>query len=237
VTTNSSESTYDGRANLEAMKHAKRYNAFLLDLIRSNSVGTQILDFGAGAGTFALPMSNGDVGVICVEPDALLRAELERSSLKVASSLKEIAPNSVDYVYSLNVLEHIKDDRQTILDLYQCLKPGGRFFLYVPAFKLLYSQMDDHVGHFRRYRRKPLRRLLESSGFAIQTAFYVDSLGFLATLAYKLAGDRSGEISPGSIALYDTLVFPLSRVIDFLVAGSFGKNLAIVATKPSNTRD
>ena len=126
MTTNSSESTYDGRANLEAMKHAKRYNAFLLDLIRSNSVGAQILDFGAGAGTFALPMSNGDAGVICVEPDALLRAELERSSLKVASSLKEIAPNSVDYVYSLNVLEHIKDDRQTIRDLYQCLKQIGR---------------------------------------------------------------------------------------------------------------
>jgi SAM-dependent methyltransferase len=152
--------------------------------------------------------------------------------LKVASSLEEIAPGSLDYAYSLNVLEHIKDDHKTVGDLYRCLKPGGRLLLYVPAFTILYSQMDRHVGHFRRYRRKPLRHLLQTVGFEVSTAYYVDGLGFLATLVYKFVGDRSGAVSPGSVSLYDALVFPLSRVIDFLAAGSFGKNLAIVATKP-----
>jgi len=237
VTAPSSDSTYDGRDNLEAMKHAKRYNDFLLGLIRKYSVGHRTLDHGAGAGTFALPISDDDAGVICVEPDSSLRAELTQSGLEVASNLEEIASGSLDYAYSLNVLEHIKDDQKTVGELYRCLKPGGRLLLYVPAFSILYSQMDRHVGHFRRYRRKPLRQLLQTVGFEASAAYYVDSLGFLATLVYKLVGDRSGAVSPGSVSLYDALVFPLSRVIDFLALGSFGKNLVIVATKPLQAPD
>ena len=237
MTVPSSDSTYDGRDNLEAMKHAKRYNDFLLGLIRKYSVGHRTLDHGAGAGTFALPISDDDAGVICVEPDSSFRAELTQSGLEVASNLEEIASGSLDYAYSLNVLEHIKDDQKTVGELYRCLKPGGRLLLYVPAFTILYSQMDRHVGHFRRYRRKPLRNLLQSVGFEVSAAYYVDSLGFLATLVYKLVSDRTGAVSPGSVSLYDALVFPLSRVIDFLGLGSFGKNLAVVATKPPQAPD
>lgn len=231
MTAPSSDTTYGGRDNLEAMKNATRYNDFLLGLIRKYSIGNQALDHGAGAGTFAVPMTHGDMRVICMEPDSSLRAELAQSGLPVAASLEEIAACSVDYAYSLNVLEHIKDDHAAILDLYRCLKPGGHLLVYVPAFQILYSQMDRHVGHFRRYRRKPLIHLLQTVGFEVSTAYYVDSLGFLATLVYKLVGDRSGSVSPGSVALYDSIIFPLSRIIDFLGVGSFGKNLAIVATK------
>ena len=234
MTTSSSETTYGGRDNLEAMKKASRYNDFLLGLIRKYAVGNKVLDHGAGAGTFALPISQGEMHVICMEPDSSLRAELAQSGLGVAASLEEIAACSVDYAYSLNVLEHIEDDHKAVLDLYRCLTPGGCLLLYVPAFQILYSQMDRHVGHFRRYRREPLRQLLQSAGFEVSAAYYVDSLGFLATLVYRLVGDRSGSVSSRSIALYDSIVFPLSRVIDLLAAGSFGKNLAIVATKRSN---
>ena len=157
MTSPQADSTYSGRDNLEAMKNARRYNDYLVNLIRRYSVGSRILDHGAGAGTFALRVSTGDVEVVCVEPDSDLRADLERSGMEVASSLEELAPNSLDYAYSLNVLEHIKDEQKTVFDLHRCLRPGGRLLLYVPAFNILYSQMDRHVGHFRRYRRKPRR--------------------------------------------------------------------------------
>lgn len=232
MTEPSSEATYSGRDNLEAMKKATRYNDFLIALIREHSVGKQALDHGAGAGTFAKPVSKGDMNVLCIEPDDTLRAELAESGLDVAASLEEIPDGSVDYAYTLNVLEHIEDDHRAIADLYRCLKPGGRILVYVPAFQILYSQMDDHVGHFRRYRRKPLIHILRSVGFEVSRGRYVDSLGFLATLVYKLVGNRSGSVSPGSVAFYDSVIFPFSRVIDFLSVGSFGKNLTIVATKP-----
>ena len=46
--------TYSGQDNLEAMRAAVRYNAFLADLIaRHARPGERLLDFGAGLGTFA----------------------------------------------------------------------------------------------------------------------------------------------------------------------------------------
>lgn len=228
---NAPDNSYSGRDNLEAMKEATRYNAFLVNLIRSNAAGKRVLDHGAGAGTFARPVAASGANVVCVEPDDGLRNELDQSGLEVAASLAEIEEGSVDYAYTLNVLEHIRDDGQAIRELYRCLKPGGRLLVYVPAFQVLYSQMDSHVGHFRRYRRKPLVKLLEAAGFDVMSARYVDSLGFLATLVYKLIGDKSGGVSPGSVAFYDSVVFPVSRVIDVATLGSIGKNLAIVVAR------
>ena len=228
---NAPDNSYSGRDNLEAMKQATRYNAFLVNLIRSHAAGKRVLDHGAGAGTFARPVAAGGANVVCMEPDDGLRDELAQSGLEVTASLADIEEGSVDYAYTLNVLEHIRDDGQAITELYRCLKPGGRLLVYVPAFQVLFSQMDTHVGHFRRYRRKPLVKLLEAAGFEGMSARYVDSLGFLATLVYKLIGDKSGGVSPGSVAFYDSVVFPVSRVIDVLTLGSFGKNLAVVASR------
>ena len=228
---NAPDNSYSGRDNLEAMKEATRYNAFLVNLIRSHAAGKRVLDHGAGAGTFARPVAAGGANVVCMEPDDGLRDELAQSGLEVTASLADIEEGSVDYAYTLNVLEHIRDDGQAITELYRCLKPGGRLLVYVPAFQVLFSQMDTHVGHFRRYRRKPLVKLLEAAGFEGMSARYVDSLGFLATLVYKLIGDKSGGVSPGSVAFYDSVVFPVSRVIDVLTLGSFGKNLAVVASR------
>jgi len=231
------DTSYSGRDNLEAMKQATRYNDYLVGLVRQHATGDRVLDHGAGAGTFARPIAAAGANVICMEPDDALRAELLQDGFDVAASLADIPTESVDYTYTLNVLEHIGDDKEAIAELYRCLKPGGRLLVYVPAFQVLYSQMDTHVGHFRRYRRGPLVALLRSAGFEVDAAHYVDSLGFLATLVYKLIGDRSGSVSPGSVAFYDAIVFPVSRIIDRLTFGSFGKNLVVVATKPAGRGD
>lgn len=229
----SPETSYSGRDNLEAMKHATRYNDFLLDLIRKHAVGTRVLDHGAGAGTFARPIAAGEFDVVCMEPDDGLRAELAQAGLDVAADLDDIPADSIDFAYTLNVLEHIQDDGQALASLFRCLKPGGRLLVYVPAFQVLFSKMDEHVGHFRRYRRQPLRLQLADVGFEAGRARYVDSLGFLATLVYKLVGDSSGRVGASSVAFYDSLVFPASRIVDVLSIGSFGKNLMIVASKPA----
>lgn len=231
------ETSYSGRDNLEAMKQATRYNAFLVRLVQENASGGRVLDHGSGAGTFARPIAESGADVLCMEPDDGLRTELLEAGFDVAASLADVETGSVDYAYTLNVLEHIGDDGDAIAELFRCLKPGGRLLVYVPAFQVLYSQMDTHVGHFRRYRRASLVDLLRTAGFEVNEAYYVDSLGFLATLVYKLVGDRSGRVSPDSVAFYDAVVFPLSRIIDRLSCGSFGKNLAVVATRPPDGAD
>lgn len=234
MTESTAETSYSGRDNLEAMKQAKRYNRFLLDLILDNATGTRVLDHGAGAGTFAIPTNDSGLNVLCMEPDQQLREALVASGLDAVASLDDIPEGSVDYAYTLNVLEHIRDDQAAIASLYRCLKPGGRLLVYVPAFQLLFSQMDEHVEHFRRYRRSTLVTQLRDAGFEVGNARYVDSLGFFASLVYKFIGNQSGTVSPGSVAFYDSIVFPISRLIDVLSFGSFGKNLLVLTTKPTS---
>jgi hypothetical protein len=57
---------------------------------------------------------------------------------------------------------------------------------------------------------------------------YVYSLGFVASLAYRLLG-RIGELEPSAVAWYDRRVFPISRVLDRLTARWFGENLLLEA--------
>jgi SAM-dependent methyltransferase len=227
--------SYSGRENLEAMTHAKNYNDFLLKLIRDHAAGERVLDFGAGGGTFALPLSRQGWRVLCLEPDAQLRSQLSAAGLSTYADLDAVPPESFDAIYSLNVLEHVEDDRHVLRELSDRMKSGGRLLLYVPAFMLLFSPMDTKVGHFRRYRKRMLKDRLRDAGFDVTVARYVDSLGFLATLVYKLVGDGSGVVSARSIWLYDRFAFPLSKVLDKLVGRVLGKNLLIVAHKAAGS--
>jgi hypothetical protein len=119
-------------------------------------------------------------------------------------------------------------------DLARKLSPGGRLFIYVPAFQALFSSMDRKVGHFRRYRRTQLVQLIERAGLTVVRAKYVDSLGFLATLLYKLLGSNTGDLNRRSIVVFDRIVFPISRLFDLLLGRMLGKNLYVVATKQAS---
>ena len=227
----SSGVSYSGADNLEVMAEAVRYNAYLVGLVRACLPGKngRILDFGAGSGTFALPLHREGRAVTCVEPDSILRRLLEKKGLRATQALPDQPDGSFALIYSLNVLEHIQDDLGALVSLRRHLAPGGTLMIYVPAFQLLYSSMDRKVGHFRRYRRAGLMQLLAQAGYEVQSARYVDSLGFLAALAYRFLGRNDGTINRTALAAYDRWVFPLSLVLDHLTGRLIGKNLVVIS--------
>lgn len=230
------EDQYTGIDNLEVMREAVRYNRYLHDLV-GEGAGTQdrVADFGAGSGTFALPMKDRCRELLCIEPDKQLRDYLAKQGLSSVDSSARLPDGGLDYVYSLNVLEHIEDDQAALKEIARIVRPGGRLLLYVPAFDLLFSAMDRKVGHFRRYRRRPLASLVRQAGFQVERARYVDSLGFLAALLYRFVGSDSGDINRQALATYDRFVFPLSRLLDRVMWPLFGKNVLISATKVVST--
>lgn len=225
---------YTGVENLEVMAEAVNYNRFLQATVAAMARDDDhVVDFGAGSGTFAIPMSGAGFRVTCIEPDADLRSRLAEAGLTAWPSLSSLADGSVDYVYTLNVLEHIPDDRQALAEIGRVLRPGGRLLVYVPAFGVLFSSMDRKVGHHRRYRRPGLVAKVEETGLRVGQASYVDSLGFPASLVYRLMDPGTGEINRGSLRVYDRFVFPVSRAIDRLTGRLMGKNLLLTARKPS----
>ena len=224
---------YEGAQNLEVMASAVNYNQFLTQLILSKAKpGDRMLDFGAGIGTFANRIREAGYSVTCVEPDIAQADRVAGIGIPVVSQLDQIMNQSVDYIYTLNVLEHIEDDVTALRELGQKLSRGGRILIYVPAFKILFSSMDRRVGHHRRYTLPGLRTAVEAAGLSVEQGRYADCLGFFATLVYKFFGDDSGQIDERALVAYDRIAFPLSRLADVVFGRFFGKNVFIVATRP-----
>jgi len=226
--------SYSGIDNLQIMTEAKNYNAFLVELVlknRAKSGSMEAVDFGAGIGTFARMLHERGVNVLCVEPDSAQCAAIRAQGLLATTDLGSLPDDSVEYLYSLNVLEHIEDDDGALRLIARKIAPGGRVLLYVPAFELLFTSMDRKVGHHRRYRRQQLIELVRRAGLRVIAARYADSLGFLATLVYKAIGSDSGDIDRRSILIFDRFIFPLSRLCDVALGRVLGKNVYLIASK------
>jgi SAM-dependent methyltransferase len=224
--------TYTGTDNLEVMEEAVNYNEFLLSLIRNCvSVDDHILDFGAGIGTFAKALSGEGYKISCLEPDATQARLINAAGVPVATRLDDIDDESLDVIYSLNVLEHIEEDGAILTALHGKLRPGGRILIYVPAFHLLYSSMDRKVGHVRRYTRSGAIAKLRAARFENISACYADSIGFFASLLFRLIGNSEGNINRKALVFYDRLVFPFSRLCDRFLNRILGKNIVATASK------
>jgi 2-polyprenyl-3-methyl-5-hydroxy-6-metoxy-1,4-benzoquinol methylase len=215
------------------MAQADNYNTWLLDRSRPY-LGRRVLDVGAGLGTFTELAADGRE-VVALEPEAAFATDLRtrfagRPNVQIveaeAGELEESEP--FDSVLCFNVLEHIPDDEGALRQFHSRLAPGGHLLLLVPAHPFLFGAIDRAVHHERRYRREPLRRLLEQTGFAVQTARYVNPLGALGWLVSGRVLGR-GEIPTGPLRLYDSLV-PLLRALDRL-ALPFGLSVWGVARR------
>jgi SAM-dependent methyltransferase len=226
---------YSGRDNLDVMLDAKNYNDFLLKLIRLPAKkNISIIDFGAGGGTFCLPLRAAGYQVACIETDPILSQKLTNAGLKVWDDIAMLEDESIDYIYSLNVLEHIENDDAIVALWHRKLRPGGSLLVYVPAFQVLFTSMDRKVGHYRRYRKQEIDQKLSSAGFHLDMTRYADSIGFFATLVYKLLGSNDGDINPRMLRIYDKWIFPASATLDKLANRLFGKNVYAFATKPTS---
>ena len=180
---------YQGTDNLEVMADAVNYNRFLADLVLQNSgASRKAVDFGAGIGTIALMVRERGLDVTCVERDAAQRDTLAACGVTALPDLDALPDGTMPYIYSLNVLEHIRDDQLVVDNLARKLSPGGRLFIYVPAFQTLFSRMGSQGRPLPAIPEDSACPVDRESGADGRPGEYVDSLGFLATLLYKLLG-------------------------------------------------
>jgi SAM-dependent methyltransferase len=224
---------YAGARILEAMRSAPRYADAIFGNLACLAKDGPLLDFGAGDGVFAERFMRQGVNVECVEPDASNQAVLRGRGLTVASDTASLASDRYALVYTINVLEHLHDPERCLDELYRALRPGGQLFVFVPAFNILWTSLDDEVQHVQRFTRSKLATCLVQAGFEIETTRYFDSLGYFAALTVRvLETVRLFRYSPTTIGFYDRAVFPLSLIGDRFVSGMFGKNVIALARKP-----
>jgi len=161
VKTQSDLSNYVGRRILEAMRSAPRYADEVYAQVRfaCRSVAGPILDFGAGDGVFAEKFLRDGVVVDCVEPDAANQTSLRELGLTVVADIRAVTSDHYCVAYSINVLEHLHQPDWYLAELRRVLRPRGTLFVFVPAFDILWTSLDDEVGHVQRFTRQTLARV------------------------------------------------------------------------------
>jgi SAM-dependent methyltransferase len=224
-------------ATLESLDDATHYAAWIMALARPH-LGQSILEVGAGHGTFTELLAAGGADVVGTEislqsADRLRARFAERPNVEVrhADVAQAVDGERFDTIVLINVLEHIEDELMAVKQLAGGLQPGGRLIIWVPAFVGLYSEFDRRVGHYRRYRIKPLSQLVESTGLRVVEARYVNSLGAVAwwLLATKL---HMVPTTTGLVKIYDRAVVPVLRRAETLGSPPFGQSIFLVATLP-----
>lgn len=72
--------------------------------------------------------------------------------------LKNIEENSVDFVVTFQVIEHIQDDNYFLKEIFRVLKPGGKLLLTTPN-KLM--SLSRNPWHIREYSPKEMKEILK----------------------------------------------------------------------------
>lgn len=127
-----------------------------------------ILDAGCGTGASILYLEQfGKVYGVDLSPMAVKFCK-KRGIKNVTNADVSSLPyknNFFDLICLMDVIEHIKNDKLVIDEMYRVLKPGGILLMTVPALPFIYSQHDKQQGHYRRYSKKKLRRLFKKNIF------------------------------------------------------------------------
>ena len=77
-----------------------------------------------------------------------------------------------DVVAAFDVVEHCEDDARAVSELVRVLVPGGRLLISVPAYSWAWSDHDVRAGHYRRYTRRQIVRLVEGTGVTVTRSTY-----------------------------------------------------------------
>jgi SAM-dependent methyltransferase len=211
-----------GAATLERMAAAPRYNRWMYERLRP-WVGRRVLEIGAGIGNMSAFLIDRDRVVLTdTEPYYLdrLRARYRDqphvtiAELRLPATDARLAAERLDTVVCLNVLEHIADDRASLVAMRDLLVPRGRLILLVPSLRLLYGSLDEALGHCRRYVPRELTTKLAEAGFRVRHLEYFNLAG---VPGWWFAGRvlRRRLIPRAALAWSDALV-PLFRLERFL---------------------
>jgi len=116
-----------------------------------------------------------------------------------------------DTAFALNVIEHIQDDRQALLNLQKLLKPGGRMIILVPAFNALYNRFDKELHHYRRYIFQTLSEVMPKHQRLLHSSYF-NAAGIAGW--WFMGGVLKKKVIPGSsMKMYNRLL-PIIRFMD-----------------------
>jgi SAM-dependent methyltransferase len=229
----------EGLETLDVLSSADKLNNWFFDTISPYCKG-EILEIGSGVGNISnfFILNNKSLHMSDIR-DNYIDILKNKFPGKPVSNLDIIDSdfdtkhqslfNKFDTIFSLNVVEHIKDDQLAIKNCFKLLKPGGKLITLVPAFEFLYNNFDTELYHFRRYNAKSISSLMTNAGGIVDRIFYFNCMGILG---WYLNGNilKKKTLPKDQVDLYNKII-PIARTIDKLVMNKLGLSVISVAIK------
>ena len=132
----------------------------------------RVLDLGCGYGEFINNLQDCHRLAMDLNPDSKKFLDSAVEFHQQDSSLPwQIAPNSLDLVFSSNFFEHLPNKEtlsQTIAQAHQALKPGGRIIALGPNIGVLKGRYWDFWDHHVGLSEQSMGELLEVHDFTIE---------------------------------------------------------------------
>ena len=130
-----------------------------LNLIRRyvHLEGARVLDIGCGIGTYVRKLGELADRAYGVDIDAGRVRQGKTGSLAAAVSERLPFENEAFDVVLLNeVIEHVRDDRETLVEACRVLRPGGHIVIYAPNRLYPFETHGVYVGERYRFGNIPL---------------------------------------------------------------------------------
>jgi len=231
----------------EVMVCAEAKTADSLIGFLGNDLQGDILEVGAGSGSFSRSISGVATRLVSIEPSEKFHKELSQKLLGVESAESFLgtlsdyvahtkehnAERKFDRVMYTHVLEHITDDVSELRLAKDQLHPDGKAIVVVPSMPRLYGSVDSLAGHVRRFTMRELKTVAEVSGFEIESIQYFNPIAIAPYwMLYRLFGVKS--VGSGQLGTYDRVIVPFAYKIMWILNGRIpGINLIAVLRAPS----
>lgn len=161
-------------------RYAQAKHKFILDRLKDQNINT-VLDVGCGSGELSIMLAQNGYYVegVDIENDYIALANRNSKKLRVkncnfiVSSIEKYkSQTKYDALVSVDVLEHIKDDKYAFEKMSSFIKPGGSAIITIPAGQYLSGLHDEQLGHFRRYSKGSFKKIIPNSLRIVQMRYF-----------------------------------------------------------------
>jgi len=191
-----------------------------------------LLDIGGGNGFVTRRLLDEGFSAVLLEPGrtGARNAKMERNIPRVLCATLEqsgIPEESMGAVGCFDVLEHVEEDKAFLSSMAKILKPGGMFYLTVPAGPWLWSHTDIYSGHYRRYGKFCLLAVL---GEDFEPLYYTCFFGWLVLPLFflKALPSRLGLLKRENVFSHETEHGADSKIVSPLMRFLLRKEIAMI---------
>lgn len=205
---------YQGISTLEVLIEAKNYKKWIADTILKY-ISTPDIEIGAVTGNPSiyflenrpLYITDNDEGLVTgLENNFKDQKDIYIERLDITKEPSNKYRTFFSTVFSINMLEHIRDDEGALKNIYKLLKPKGKLLLIVPSKKWAFTKLDEDLGHFRRYEKKELFEKLTRNGYQVDKIFNLNIVGLLSWFVRDKVKRSKVQLKPYHIKVFDSIV-------------------------------